>query len=275
MEALSDHQVAAYREDGAVCLRRLFAAEWLELLARGVEKDKAEPGPLVRYNTPDGNPGEFFVDFCMWQRLPEFRRFVFDSPAAEVAARMMGARTVNFYHDHLLVKEPGTLERTPWHQDLPYYPLEGDQVCSIWLPLDPVPRPICPEFVRGSHRWGRRFQPRYFKERPDADLAIEDNPYEPVPDVDGQRGDYELLAWELEPGDCIVFHALTLHGAPDTATSARRRRGYATRWLGEGVTYAARQGQTSPPIEGHGLAPGDPVDCATFPRVWPRPSNPK
>ncbi len=86
MECVSVDDVAAYRDHGAVCLRGLFAAKWLELLAAGVEKDKADPAPLVRHNTPEGNPGEFFVDFRMWRRWPEFRRFVFDSPGPEIAA---------------------------------------------------------------------------------------------------------------------------------------------------------------------------------------------
>ncbi|TDJ73678.1 MAG: hypothetical protein E2O38_02175 [Proteobacteria bacterium] len=40
---------------------------------------------------------------------------------------------------HVLIKEPGTHAVTPWHHDLPYYSLEGTQVCSMWLPLDPIP----------------------------------------------------------------------------------------------------------------------------------------
>ena len=35
---------------------------------------------------------------------------------------MMGCRRVNFFFDQLIVKEPGTAQRTPWHQDLPYGP---------------------------------------------------------------------------------------------------------------------------------------------------------
>lgn len=267
--ALADEDVAAYRQDGVVCLRRAFDAEWIALLAAGVEKDKAAPGPMARHNTPEGAPGEFFVDFCMWLRFDEFRRFVFDSPAAEIMARLMGARRINFYHDHLLVKEPRTREVTPWHHDQPYYPVDGEMVASIWLPLDPVPREVCPEFIRGSHRWGRWFRPRYFKDAPNADLRIEENPFEPMPDIEAEREDHEILSWELTPGDCLCFHALTVHGAPANPLPGRRR-GYSTRWVGEDATYARRVGQISPPIEGHGLEPGDPLDCAMFPRVWPR-----
>ncbi len=46
MESVSDHEIAAYRDHGAVCLRGLFADQWPELLTAGVEKDKADPGAL-------------------------------------------------------------------------------------------------------------------------------------------------------------------------------------------------------------------------------------
>ena len=137
LQPLSDDDVAAFQRDGAVCLRRVFDLDWLALIAEDVERDKREPGPMVRRNTPAGNPGEFFVDFQLWTRWEGCRRFVMESPAAGVAARMLGAERIAYYHDHLLVKEPGTRERTPWHHDQPYYPVDGEMVGSIWLPLDP------------------------------------------------------------------------------------------------------------------------------------------
>ena len=85
-------------------------------------------------------------------------------PALEESARVMGASKVNFFYDQLLVKEPGTRERTPWHHDQPYYPIDGEQIVSLWLPLDPVDRATCVEYVKGSHRWGRWFQPKYFRQ---------------------------------------------------------------------------------------------------------------
>ena len=38
----------------------------------------------------------------------------------------------------MLVKEPGTAARTPWHHDQSYYPVDGDDLCSLWIPVDPV-----------------------------------------------------------------------------------------------------------------------------------------
>lgn len=268
LREITEEEVFAFNRDGAIRLAGMFDEEWIALLADAVERDKAEPGPMVRYNTPEGAAGEFFVDFQLWQRWDGARQFVTDSPAPAIAARMLGTETVNFYHDHLIVKEPGTAERTPWHQDQPYYPIDGKMIGSIWLPLDPVSRDVCVEYVAGSHRWDRWFAPRYFDEASTA--LVEDDRFEAVPDIDNQRGTTELLAWDLDIGDCIFFHSLSLHGAPGNVANDRRRRGYATRWLGEDTRFAERPGRISPPIERHGLAVGDPMDCELFPRVWPR-----
>ena len=99
------------------------------------------------------------------------------------------------------------------------------------------------------------------------DLAVEDPRFEPLPDIDAERGSHAFLAWDMEPGDVVAFHALTLHGASGNLSSSRRRRAWATRWCGADARYAARVGQISPPIEGHGLKPGDPLACEMFPRV--------
>ena len=149
----------------------------------------------------------------------------------------MGASEVVYYHDHLLVKEPGTQERTPWHHDQPYYPIDGEQIVSLWLPLDPVDRATCVEYVKGSHRWGRWFQPKFFKQG-GVDLQVQDPRFEPLPDLDAERAVHEFLAWDMAPGDVIAFHALTLHGASGNLSSSRRRRAWATRWCGDDARYA-------------------------------------
>ncbi len=269
MSLPTDAEIAQYRSDGAICLRGAFSLHWIERLRAAVDADMAAPGPMVRINTPKDAPGLFFVDFQLWQRHPDARSFVYESPAREIAARLMGSGEVVYYHDHLLVKEPGTQERTPWHHDQPYYPIDGEQIVSLWLPLDPVDRATCVEYVKGSHRWGRWFQPKFFKQG-GVDLAVQDSRFEPLPDLDAEREQHEFLAWDMEPGDVIAFHALTLHGASGNQSTSRRRRAWATRWCGDDARYATRVGQVSPPLEGHGLKPGDRLECATFPKVWPQ-----
>lgn len=109
----SDAEIEAYRLDGAVCLRGVLDADWRDQLARGIERNLQEPGPFGRRYTPEGKPGLFFGDYCNWQRIPEYEAVLRHSPLAAIAGRLMGSAKVNLFHEHVLVKEPGTEERTP------------------------------------------------------------------------------------------------------------------------------------------------------------------
>src|SRR5688572_25513891 len=103
---VSDAARAEYDVQGVLCLRGVFEERWLELLARGVERNMAEPGPYAKFYTPQGAPGLFFGDYCNWQRIPEYREFLLESPAAALAGQLMGSAKVNLFHEHVLVKEP-------------------------------------------------------------------------------------------------------------------------------------------------------------------------
>lgn len=263
---ITEEDAEAFARDGAVVLRQVFDKDWIALLTEGVARNMAAPGRFAHHYTGEGKPGCFFGDYCNWDRIDQYRRFAFDSPAPHVAARLMGSDKVNLFHEHVLVKEAQTSEPTPWHHDQPYWTVDGNQVCSTWIPLDTVARETCVEFVAGSHRWGKWFTPKRF-----VDLENHDtNEGEPVPDIDATRDEYDILGWDVAPGDCIVFHALTLHGAPGNRSTSSRRRAIAFRWTGDDARFTRRDGYNSPPFEEVTLAPGAPMDCATFPRVWPR-----
>ncbi len=269
MRRVTDEDVLAFDRDGAVCLRGAFELEWLEVLAHGVERNLTDISPLgVRY-TPEGAPGGFVDDYCRWQDFAEYRRFLFESNAAEIAASLMRSSVVRLFHEHVLVKEPGTLEVTPWHHDQPYYCVDGAQLCSIWLPLDPVPLSATVRFVVGSHRWGNMFALRKFIDHGSYDRATE--AFEPVPDIDASPESYEILEWALEPGDCIVFHMRTLHSAPGTRDLKTRRRAFSSRWLGDDAVFARRSFETSPPFPDVDLEPGQPMAHDRFPIVYPVP----
>lgn len=261
---ITEDEVAAYRRDGAACLPGLFA-DWVEPLRAGVERNIAEPGPVATEHKLDDGRGRFFEDYCNWQRIPEYRAFVCDSPAAGYAAGLMGASRVQIFHEHLLVKEPGTGKATPWHHDMPYYCVQGEQVVSFWLALDPVALAVAPTFVAGSHRWGRLYYPRTFDDGIDYDFKGPG--YETVPDIEAERDRHRILAWAMEPGDALAFHFLTLHAAPGNE-GASRRRGFSTRWLGDDARFAERPGVTSPPYPGIDLEDGDPLREDWFPVVW-------
>ena len=255
--------IEAFAADGAVCVRGVLDEHWLDLLRDGVAANMASPSEYSCEYTPDGQPGRFWDDYCSWQRIPQYRDVLFDSPLGEVAAALMGSTNARLFHEHVLVKEAGTAEITPWHHDQPYYCVDGDQNISLWVPLDPVPIEAAPRFVAGSHH-GPMYVPRKF-------VSHEPYPfdgYDPVPDIDAEADRHRFLQWAVEPGDVIAFHMRTLHAAEGSAT---RRRAFSARFVGDDATYAVRPAETSPPFPEVAavLAHGDPLDHPTFPVVWP------
>ncbi len=255
-----------YLRDGAVCVRGAFTDEQIELARQAIDANLADLSPLAKRASP-GDDAAFVEDFCSWQRIPEIERFVRGTPAAAIAGALMGATTVRFYHDHVLVKEPGTRQRTPWHQDLPYYNVDGTQNVSMWIPVDPVPRASTLEVLAGSHR-GPWFMPRTFldgraKWFPEGALAEQ-----PTIADDDPR----ILAWELEPGDAVCFHMLALHGSGGVP-GASRRRVLSLRWIGDDMTHAPRPWATSPPFPGLAdeLPAGAPLEHPLFPVIWTAP----
>ena len=251
-----------YERDGVVCLRGIFPAGWLEFLVNAVEEAMASPGPHAEdYERADGS-GRFFGDLEMAERLPSFRRFVHESPAAEIAGRLMGASRINFFYDQLLVKEPGTAARTPWHQDQPYWAVSGRQVCSLWLPLDPVPKDVSVEYVCASHLWPE-YNPAHFSDG----SAYADTGLPPLPDIEAERSKHRIAAFDMQPGDVLAFQAMIVHGAPGNS-GAHRRRALSTRWTGDDARYCVRRGEVAIPTADPGLKDGDRLECARFPLIW-------
>lgn len=253
-----------FRVDGAVVIRGAIEVTWVDRLRLALEQNLTDPGPWACTYTPEDGPGGFRDDYCNWDRFDDYEAFVRTSPAAALVGALMQTDRVRFFHEHVLVKEPGTRERTPWHHDQPYYPVDGDQVCSMWLPLDPVPQGTCPRFVAGSHRWPGYLAPKTFV---DQERYVGADGLEPVPDIDADPLRYPQLSWELDLGDCIVFHMKTVHGAPGTAGQDGRRRAFSTRWLGDDAIWAERPYPTSPPFPDVDLGPGDPLTHWRFPEV--------
>ena len=259
--------IEAFARDGAVCLRGLLNADEVALLRSGIDANIATPSPRAKVASRADDPGFFIEDFCNWQDNAAYRGVIFDSPLAAAASLLMQSRQVRLYHDHMLTKEPGTRQRTPEHQDQPYYNIEGRQNISFWIPVDPVRRPSTLEFVAGSHR-GPWLMPRTFMDNqakwfPEGSLAD-------LPDVEAARNDYPILGWAVEPGDVVAFHMLALHAAGGV-DGDRRRRVFSVRMLGDDATHAPRAWVTCPPFPGlaERLPAGAPMQDALFPVLWP------
>jgi len=264
---VSDDVIEAYRRDGAVVVRDAFSANELALAAAAVEAVLADPGPLAIRASADDD-GTFVEDFRRWEAVPEIETLARNSPAAAIAGALTGSNTIRLFHDHVLVKEAGTRQATPWHQDLPYYNVEGTQQTSMWLPVDPVPVQSSLRVVAGSHR-GPLYLPRTFldgkaKWFPEGTLVD-------LPDIEAAPDQFPALVWALEPGDAVFFDMRALHGAGGFPGPGRRRV-LSLRFLGDDMVHAPRPWTTSPPFPGleDELADGAPLDHPLFPVLWSR-----
>lgn len=265
--AVSAAVVEEFQARGVVVLRGAFR-EWVEPLRAGVAAVMADPSPFERTVRPDDGSPPFFQDYCNWNRFDEFRRFVFESPAGAVAAALMRSAHARFFHEHVLVKEPGTTVETPWHHDQPYYCVAGEKTVSLWIALDPVARETSVEYVGGSHRWGSTFRPTRFN---GTDLFANDRT-ERVPDISARRGEFDLAGWAMEPGDAVAFSFLTLHGAPGNVSETVRRRAFSARFVGDDAVFRDLGGLGSPPFRDIALADGAPLSGPEFPVVFPPPA---
>lgn len=260
---LTADTIAEFQTNGVTVIRGLFA-DHVDTIRAGIARNMADPGPYAAENLKDGDTGRFFDDYCNWQRIPEFEDVIRTSPAAHVAADLMRSQSAQLFHDHVLVKEPGTSKPTPWHQDGPYYFVGGKQNVSFWAPVDAVTKASL-RCVAGSHLWPKPVVPtKWLNEDnfyPDSDAYI------PVPDPDAEGMD--VVEWALEPGDAVAFNYWILHGARGNE-AATRRRAFSLRFLGDDAQYVERPGPTSPPFPGHGMTAGDKLRQDWFPTIYTR-----
>ena len=264
---ISEAQVDCFQRDGVVFLPGAFVS-WVDALREGLERNLRQPH---RYafpceSTVANEPGRFFDSYCNWQLIPEYTAFVLTSAAAASAAALMRSNTAQLFHEHAFCKEVGTTKSTPWHQDMPYYCVDGPQTASVYVALDDIPADIAVKFVAGSHRDGKLYYPRNFAQgrnyiSSDPDMA-------PVPDIDATVDPSRILGRDLCAGDAIAFDFRTLHGT-GSAPVGGRRRAFSTRWLGDTAVYHPRPGETSPPLTGLGIEPGARMRPDWFPELWP------
>ena len=262
-----DDLVERFAKDGAVVVRVALDADAVALATEGIELAVGRPGERTIVASRHDDPGLFVEDFRCAERVPALARLARSLPLAQLAARLMGSTTVRFHHDHVLVKRAGTRQPTPWHQDQPYYDIDGRQTVSFWIPVDPVPEAASLEVALGSHR-GPWYLPRTFLDEqarwfPEGSLAE-------IPDMEADPAPFPTRRWALEPGDLIAFHMATLHRAGPAPLDADRRV-VSLRYVGDDVVHAPRSWTTSPDFGdvAADLIAGGSLDHPLFPVVWP------
>ena len=90
---VSSEQISEFQEKGVTVLRGVFS-NWVDLLRKGVDANMADPDPNARIYTGKDGGGRFFVDYCNWTRIREYKEFIFNSDAAAVGAELMESKQV-------------------------------------------------------------------------------------------------------------------------------------------------------------------------------------
>lgn len=261
---ITDDEVEEFEQVGAICLRGAFDPEWVRRIRTAIDRVLADPGP-IRIEQEGGDGGRLAVETYVWRRDPDFRAYVFESPAAAIAARLMRSSQVNLLFDQMIVKEPQTPTPTSWHQDGPNWPIHGTQAVSLWMALDDVDQDSgAMRYAAGSHEGPAFASSTNFVRhiRPDAKNTSGD----PCPDFDQPEYGARIVGWDVQPGDVLVHHMWTAHAANGNTSPDRRRRAHTTRWCGSSARFQEGFYKLRMPFE-HTLKDGDPLASEWFPTV--------
>ena len=266
---VSDQQRETFAADGVVKIKNAVDASWVERLLAVADRELVAPGQWVTDTNPGATIDRLFTSRYLWPHDETIRRFVFDSGIAALVGDLLGSTSMRLYFDHTLVKEPQTQALTPWHQDIPYWPFLGHQIASAWVALtSSTVEESSLEFIRGSHNQNTYYAPESFDS---SGGWTDDFEGERVPDINAARVDYDIVGFDVEPGDALIFSAWTLHGAPGN-NGPKRRAAFSTRWLGDDALWSPHPG-SDPTItqDDVSVEPGTyPGDDERFPLAWSR-----
>lgn len=260
IDCINQAEIDEYQTNGVVVLRGVFKS-WIEQLCQGAESNIANPSSKALIHNKD--KGLFLEDFCCWQRIPQFNDFVHHSPMAAIAAQLMRSSSAQFFHDHFLYKEAGSGIPTPWHQDMPYYCVEGEQTVSFWVPLEAREESISLKCLSGSHQLPKAIRPTSWSTL--ESFYQDDSDFMDLPNI--EENDPDIKTWSMAEGDVIAFNFKTIHGA-NANTVPRVNRTLSFRWVGDDARYIQRQSRTSPDFPDINLKTGERLREDWFPTIW-------
>jgi ectoine hydroxylase-related dioxygenase (phytanoyl-CoA dioxygenase family) len=271
---VSTEEKLAYERDGAAIVKGVIPDEWVDFMRNAVDRILDRSDPSSQNYAPDGRP-RFFSQTFPWMFDDAFKAWALHGPVVDVAAQVLHDPEVVFFYDQIFAKEPGDTTAVPWHQDVSYLPMKGEQMVRLWVPFDKVTVASgAIHYLRGSHKWGTIYNPVGFKDIAEITDTYVDSPYTDIPDFEADYGKYDWLVSEAEPGDLLLHHPMTVHGSRGNTTSGHRRAitsfyvGNSTVWNPHAANMFNNKNLT-----GHVTAPdlvaGGPVECDMFPRVRP------
>ncbi len=207
---LTPKQIRDFDSNGVIKVPAAISPAWVDRLLTVVDKQLQHPSQWANDGNQGARENRMFTDRYQWKVNSEIEAYIRLTSVAKLAAQAMQSLTARFYFDHMIVKEPNTASPTPWHQDIPYWPFWGKKICSTWVSLTQTTvAESAMEFVAGSHKNGNYYKPEAF-------IDGEDNPNAKwqkggtgaaIPKIETSREEFNIVGWDVEPGDAIMFSA--------------------------------------------------------------------
>jgi ectoine hydroxylase-related dioxygenase (phytanoyl-CoA dioxygenase family) len=277
LRPITSNEIETYHRDGVLLLQNMFDNDWIEILNKGLDTNCKNPTERSRTWNKDSLGRTMIFDNTAWQHIDEYRKFIFNSPASKISGQLIGSKNINFFFDSIFVRSKGTQFKTPWHQDEPYWSIEGYDVCTLWMPLVPVKRKSSLSFVPGSHRPKTVFNQYNFGSltlNPKDQVDFSNIADQEFPDIDADPERFGVVSWDMQPGDCVVFNGRTMHGGSGKLDDECDLRVFTTKWLGDDVRIKFRDCGMDPDHSDlmikNGLKPGDRPNTDLYPLVWTR-----
>ncbi len=250
---MTESECATFSRDGVVCLKNVIPQSVIEHMTMSVDGIKGSQNTAGQTTAMNS-----------WLTDDNVRDMVLSNPAAYFAKQIFQAvhggpedQCVRFLYDQMFVKWANHTSRevasgsdftasehtmkgnnTPWHHDITFWPVRGEQIVSAWFPLDKTDLSNgALEFVRGSHLWNTRFKAY------GADLDFPSDVLQELPKLfsatngddvqkEGYGADNSVITFVTNPGDVLIFSPYVLHGAPGNV-SPLTRRAVALRFIGK------------------------------------------
>ena len=126
---ISEDLIKQYERDGAVCIRGAVDSDDVESVLGNIDALIAATND--RWTTIRSGG---FSDRHLWPTMPWMFDFCATTRLPGIVGRLLRSNEARLYFDHTFVRDAGTTQDTPWHQDRPYWPFQGSQIVSCVVP---------------------------------------------------------------------------------------------------------------------------------------------